>query len=106
MSSDVQAIVALGRMPSDEDEPDEGGIWRWQRALDALDAPLTAEEAVPLLECFPPDGSTTFGLAWTLLHAIESAPYNAGFVEQLDDRSPWVRLLRDRAIRGGLIEHR
>jgi len=90
-------------MPSDGEGPDEARIESWVNALDAIEAPLSDEEAAALLACFPPDDSTVYGVAWSLLHAIESAPYSASFLERLDDRSPWVIYMRERAIRGGLL---
>lgn len=106
MSPEVQAVVALGRMPSDHEDVHEDRVRGWVEALDALNAPLTDEEAITLLDCFPPDDSEMFELAWTLLHAVESAPYGPRLLGQLDDRSWWVTYLRDRAIRGGLLPPR
>lgn len=102
LSAKVQALVTLGRMPSDSDATDDDRVQAWVRALDALDAPLTDGEAIALLDCFPTDDSSMFEVAWSLLHAIESAPYGPDLVGQLDDRSWWVSLLRERAERGGL----
>ena len=103
VGSQVQAVVDLGRMPTDDDGPDEARIESWSNALDAVVAPVSDEEAAALLDCFPPDDSTVYGVAWSLLHTIESAPYSASFLQRLDDRSPWVTFLRERAIRGGLL---
>jgi hypothetical protein len=86
VGSQVQAVVDLGRMPSDDEEPDEARIESWVNALDAIEGPLSDEEAAALLDCFPPDDSTVYGVAWSLLHAIESAPYGASFLQRLDDR--------------------
>jgi hypothetical protein len=44
-----------------------------------------------------------YEVAWALLHAVESAPYGPELLQQLDDRSPWVKYLRERAVRGGML---
>ena len=96
-------IVSMGQMPADAPDVDPVVLTAWTLALAALDGPLTDEEAIALLPCLPPDDGTVFGLAWALLHAIESAPYGTALISELDDRSWWVNLLKQRAIRGGLI---
>ena len=95
--------VGFPRWPADAPDVDPVVLTAWTVALDALDGPLTDEEAMALLPCLPPDDGTVFGLAWALLHAIESAPYGPALISELDDRSWWVNLLKQRAIRGGLI---
>lgn len=90
-------------MHSDAEDFDERWVGAWVAALDALDAPLSDKEAVLLLNCFPLDGSTVSGLAWTLLHAIESAPHGQELLSALDDRSWWTTYLRRRAQRGGFL---
>jgi hypothetical protein len=99
----VQALLQLGRMPSDRDEFDDERVGAWVAALDALETQLTDKEAIALLDSFPPDDSIVYEVAWTLLHAVESAPYGPELLQQLDDRSPWVKRLRKRAERGGLL---
>jgi hypothetical protein len=89
-------------MPDDAPDIDADVLTAWTAALDELEGPLTDEEAIALLPCFPADDGTVFGLAWSLLHAIESAPYRPAFLSELDDRSWWVSLLKQRAIRGGV----
>jgi hypothetical protein len=65
---------------------------------------LTDDEAAALLDTFPEgEHGGLFELEWSLLHAIESAPYGPDFLAQLDDRSWWVSVLRQRAQRAGLL---
>lgn len=92
----------MGQMPGDASAIDEDVLARWTSALGELEGPLTDDEAVALLSCFPPDDGTVCGLAWSLLHAIESAPYGPTFIRELDDRSWWVAFLKQRAVRGGV----
>ena len=70
-----------------------------ERLLDAIPRPVSNDEAIVLAGLFGPDDC--FGLAWTLLHLIETAP---GW--PLLDRLPtvenrWIALLRERASQEG-----
>lgn len=71
----VSAFVALGELPSERGEPDEAlgdAVERAEAFLDLIERPVTDEEAHVLAECFGED--VCFGLAWSLLHLIETAP--------------------------------
>jgi len=89
---EVQRLLALGRMPSDQDEVPEATVKAFQDALDDLQPhQLTDDEAAALLDMFPEgEYSGLFELEWSLLHAIESAPYGPDFLAHLDDRSWWA----------------
>jgi hypothetical protein len=65
-----------------------------QRLLDAIKSPVTDAEARELVKLFGPDDY--FGLAWTVLHLVESAP---GWpledcLASVDDE--WIQTLRRR----------
>src|SRR5687768_15601196 len=66
----VKALVAAGPMPSEDDE--DSDLENWEKPLLSLKAPLSDEEADALIGIFPPD--LAFGLGFTLLHLVESAP--------------------------------
>ena len=97
----VARVVALGELP-DDTVVDDVDVWAaWEKAFDALERPATLAEAVALLDVFPASGSMSFGFCWSLLHFIETAPgWPARGV--LDDRSPWVVMLRRRCEAAGL----
>ncbi|WP_330323714.1 hypothetical protein [Streptomyces pseudovenezuelae] len=70
MRTEVQTFVADGRLPdwdADEDEID-----RRVKQLEAISAPVTPDEAHALAACFGPDDC--YGVAWSLLHLIETSP--------------------------------
>ncbi|MFG2824645.1 hypothetical protein ACGFX4_35090 [Kitasatospora sp. NPDC048365] len=72
---EVADFIALGTLPSEDEEPDEALEVRVDRAADLLELverPVTDEEAHALAACFGPD--ECFGVAWRLLHLIETAP--------------------------------
>ncbi|MEU9144909.1 hypothetical protein [Streptomyces sp. NPDC048349] len=71
----VSDFIALGKLPSERGEPDEAleeAVDRAGELLDRIERPVTDEEAHLLAECFGED--LCFGLAWNLLHLIETAP--------------------------------
>ncbi|MGK3959773.1 hypothetical protein WMF38_42835 [Sorangium sp. So ce118] len=67
----VRELERMGAMPSDETN-DVDLVERWEVSLHKVQAPVTDEEAFVLSNLFGPD--TCFGLGWTLLHLIETAP--------------------------------
>ncbi|MEU6334718.1 hypothetical protein ACPC27_25175 [Streptomyces cellulosae] len=93
MRSEVQAFVADGPLP--DLEASEKEIERRERQLAAVSPPVTSEEAAALAACFGPDDC--YGLAWTLVHLIETAP---GPVPRINDPGPdagdWAEVLRAR----------
>lgn len=104
--SEVSKLVALGAMPSATQDPPDETVKVLVEALDALAAnpmPLTADEAIALLDLFPRDEIGLYSIEWTLLHAIESAPYTPELLAEFDERSPMVKLLRERAERRGFL---
>ena len=67
----VKELAALGPLPN-EASATEADLARRQELLHALTAPVSDEEALILVRLFGPDDC--FGLAWTLVHLIETAP--------------------------------
>jgi hypothetical protein len=98
--AEFERLIALGRLPTDADLDDEIAK-PYVEAIDALSERPTAEEAAALLDVLPADKSTSFGLAWSIVHAIESSPEWPVW-SVLDDRNWWVTYLRQRCERAGL----
>ena len=71
MRPEVKALVALGALPNSKSATMEQ-LKCFEEALRAVTTPLSPGEAEALAELFGPDDC--FGLAWTFLHLIESAP--------------------------------
>ena len=95
----VADFLAAGPLP-DEDQPVEA-IERAEELLDRIEAPVTSEEAMALLAGFGPDNC--YGLAWTLLHLIETAPGAPTFEYPADAENEWVQRLRGRVANARLI---
>jgi len=91
---ETSAFLALGPLPSSRGA-EESHITRLTEALARIAAPVSVEEAVLLSTAFGPD--ECFGLAWTLVHLIESAPNGAPIDRLPEIDNEWIRLLRERA---------
>jgi hypothetical protein len=83
-----QELVDLGPLPA-SDALDAQNAQQYEEAIKSLPSTPTAEEAIALVDLLPPDDSTAFGLAWSLLHAIEASAAWP-LPEALDDRNVWV----------------
>lgn len=71
----VRAMHALGQLPTKVDALADGtALERWEALLAQTSGPLSDAEAALLAPLFPADDSDAFGLAWTLVHLLESAP--------------------------------
>lgn len=93
MRQEIRDFIALGPLP--DEQADEERIKQHEDALARITEPVTDEEAKALVASFGPDDS--YGLAWSLVHLIETAP-NWPLKEALEGvESEWVRRLRSRA---------
>ncbi len=72
MRQAVYDLLQLGPLP-DEETDDVELFDQYEQLLHSISPPITDEEACALVTLFGPDDSS-FGLAWTLLHLIETAP--------------------------------
>jgi hypothetical protein len=70
MRQAVENFLSLGPLPAETAPPEQ--IKRHQDALHAITPPVSLAEANALALMFGPDDC--FGLGWTLVHLIESAP--------------------------------
>jgi hypothetical protein len=92
--TEIVELVELKAFPA-SDDVELDVIQTQERLLRAILVPVTEEEARQLITLFGPDDY--FGMAWTLLHLIETAP-NWPLMDCLsDDSNEWVVRLRRRA---------
>jgi hypothetical protein len=95
MRPEVRNLLRIGPLPSSTSEIPV--IQEWEDALEKITFPLSDEEAGELVALFPACEDECFGLAWTLLHLVESAP-NWPIRECLQDtNNPWIVRLRKRS---------
>lgn len=94
MQQAIATLVGFGSLPSSATAtvPTMQAI---EEQLSKVQTPVTDEEACALVKLFGPDDC--FGLAWTLLHLIETAPGwpVKGALDGLEGE--WIDRLRERA---------
>lgn len=94
MQQAISALLGLGPLPSSVTAT-VPTMQAFEEQLSKVQTPITDEEARALVKLFGPDDC--FGLAWTLLHLIETAPGwpVEGALDGLEGE--WVARLRERA---------
>lgn len=97
MRQEVRELAKLGPLPGSE--ADEKLIATYENLLGSISKPVTNEEAKVLVGLFGPDDC--YGLAWTLLHLIETAPAWPLKESIEGNGNEWIERLRLRAERGG-----
>ncbi|NSC21964.1 hypothetical protein FM076_12445 [Streptomyces albus subsp. chlorinus] len=90
---EVEELVRSGPLPSEEATEEE--IAQAQHLLDRITPPVSDEEAQALTAAFGPDDC--YGLSWTLLHLIETAPHARDARYRGNATNTWVQLLNARA---------
>jgi hypothetical protein len=93
---EILDFASQGSFPSSE-STDEIVVTRMTEALLRIQPPVTRDEAILLASSFGPD--EYFGLAWTLVHLIESASGGVPFDALPEEvrKNEWVRLMEERA---------
>jgi hypothetical protein len=94
-----QVVVEFAIMgPLPDSSASEETIAKHQARLTRIRRPVTDEEAALLVKCFGPDDC--YGLAWTLLHLIESAPGGIPLKEPPSEKdNEWIKRLWARSHR-------
>ena len=71
---EIEELERLGPLPADDDDYPgiDQKLFDVEHLLAAVDPPVTVEEGRVLAALFPRDGGTCYGLAWSLLHLIET----------------------------------
>jgi len=95
MRNTVEELVRLGPLPAEDANVDESVFGQYEELLLSLRPTVDDEEALALLPIFGLDGC--YGMAWTLVHLIESAPGwpLPELANQPDNE--WISKLRKRA---------
>jgi hypothetical protein len=93
------SLLTMGPLPSSADAAEDMlRLEGYHRLLESIGQPITDDEALALATLFGPD--ECFGLAWALVHLIESAPGWPMLHKIPADDNEWRVLLRSRAQRG------
>lgn len=96
----VRALEQLGPMPTNVEADRAGNLLeRWEQLLTDLaeQGNLTDLESARLVPLFPNDDSDCYGLAWTLVHLVESAPSWPIHSALQSATGPWAAVLGQRA---------
>jgi hypothetical protein len=96
---EVEELQKLGPFPSSDELGSEsiGLVDKYGELLSSIEEPVNDEEAKALTGAF--GGDDFFGLCWTLVHLIETAP-NWPIDECLENvANEWIKRLKDRATR-------
>jgi len=96
MRTSVVTLVSLGRLP-EERSALASHLQAFEDALKAIEPPVTDAEAASLLDVLPSTEGSCFGLAWSVLHLIESAPGWPIKDAELHRSNPWVASMLERA---------
>jgi hypothetical protein len=96
MRPSVAELILLGPFPDSASATAED-LDRRGELLKAISRPVSEAEARGLLACFGPDDA--YGLAWSLLHLIETAPTSPVKVKPAETANEWIRCLWDRSHR-------
>jgi hypothetical protein len=92
MRKEVEDFVRAGGLPSSEAPQDD--IEQAELLLLRISAPVSEEEATLLLGAFGADDC--YGLAWALLHLIETSPHAVPSSVPSLGANPWVVELWER----------
>ncbi|MEU9858510.1 hypothetical protein [Streptomyces sp. NPDC047974] len=99
MRPEVRTFVADGPLPDWDASEEE--IGRRVRQLEAIARPVTGEEARALVACFGPDDC--YGVAWSLLHLIETASCPVLTADPGPEANEWHRRLHGRTADQGPV---
>lgn len=94
MLASVRELIELGRLPSIE-HADASILEKYQSLLMSISSPVTDEEAAGLVKILGSDDC--FGLAWTLIHIVETAPGWPISGALIDVDSNWVEIIMQRS---------
>lgn len=90
IQSFVEALIKLGPLPSAK----HATVPKLQE-IEKIQSPISDDDARVLLTMFGPDDC--FGLAWSLIHLIETSP-GWPIEDALNSfRGEWIELLKERA---------
>ncbi len=101
----VEELLKLGPPPSEQEVIGAkliSLVEEYERLISEIEEPVTDEEAKALVGLFGQDNF--FGMNWTLVHLIETAPNWPGAEDLEPVENEWVKMLRDRAHDGEMLD--
>ena len=95
----IAELIAMGSFPSSKDV-NLAEIKRQEELLNLIIRPVSDAEAKELIKLFGPDDY--FGLAWTVVHLIESAPHWPLEDCLFTNNNEWMTRLKARSLQGNV----
>jgi hypothetical protein len=99
--TEILELEKLGPLPESQTAEDYN-LQRQEQLLNQISKPVSDDEARILCRLFGPDDC--YGIAWTLLHLIETAPGWPIRECLKSSENQWIVRLRESATRAGLME--
>src|SRR5262249_18422639 len=95
MRDEISILISKGPLPSSTANAQQ--IQDWQATLDKISVPLSDDEAEALIALFSAREDDCFGLAWSLVHLVETSPHCP--IQRCLNAigNPWIALLRERS---------
>ena len=90
----IEKLKKLGPMPS-EYSVDVEVVNKYEGLIHQIRTPLKDSEVEILIGLFGPD--SFYGLAWTVVSLIETAPNWIMKVSRINSENEWVQILKSRA---------
>lgn len=97
MQQAIELLIDLGPLPAENTLIDDALVTTYEQLLSTITTPVSNDEAVVLTTLFGVD--SCYGLAWTLIHLIESAPHWPIQECLINKENTWISILHERATR-------
>jgi hypothetical protein len=98
MRESVTRLVSKGQMPPEASASEEA-VDELYAFINAIQPPVSDDEAKALFNVYPATEETCYGIAWTLLHLIETCPNVCSIVNAVPEGNPWVQQMKERCER-------
>ncbi len=100
MREQIKNLVSIGVLPAEAVASVEE-VKSIEQAVGSIIGPLTDDEAVAIVAIFGVDDF--FGIAWSILHLVETAPHwpIKESLSRIDN--PWITILIERAKNAGAL---
>jgi len=100
MRDQIKNLVSMGVLPS-EGVASVEEVKSIELTVSSIVGPLTDDEATAIVAIFGVDDF--FGIAWSILHLVETAPHWP--IKECLSRTdnPWIRILTERAKNAGAL---
>ncbi|MFC3912237.1 hypothetical protein ACFOSS_02005 [Pseudaeromonas sharmana] len=100
MREQIKNLVSIGVLPA-EDVASVEEVKFIELIVSSIDGPITDDEAKAIVSIFGFD--EFFGIAWSILHLVETAPHWPIKECLIRTDNPWITILIERAKNAGAL---